>query len=427
MAFAKRINELGYEVRPRTTDEVAEQRIELVRRTDRTDLEKMEALGSVSDTAANRPCPTRKRPTASTALFRDRTIDIQTGELLGRYIGEERDTVRTLSAVLRRALRIARRRRRRRAASPRGASPTSRRRSTRCARGSRSCARSSARRRCPPAKRVSRPRAATRPIVRAEEAEEADMVNLPTATLGRTGLEVTKLGYGAMELRGEPAVPPWSDRRRGRVLNAVLDAGINFIDTSPDYGRSRGAHRRAHLASARRVLPREQVRLPGRPAAPRGRRPDARVHTARTSAPAWSRASGACSTDHLDLVQFHISPSRDDARGRTARSRRCWRCATRARSRFVGMSGTLPNLDDHIEMGVFDAFQIPYSALEREHEDVITRRRRRGCRHHHPRRCGAGRAGRAGRRSPSTRAWSASDRARGSRGSEPSSTTCSTA
>ena len=34
------------------------------------------------------------------------------------------------------------------------------------------------------------------------------------------------------------------------------------------------------------------------------------------------------------------------------------------------MSGTLPNIPDHIAMGVFDAFQIPYSALEREHEDV---------------------------------------------------------
>jgi hypothetical protein len=29
-----------------------------------------------------------------------------------------------------------------------------------------------------------------------------DVTVLPTATLGRTGVEVTKLGYGAMELRG---------------------------------------------------------------------------------------------------------------------------------------------------------------------------------------------------------------------------------
>ena len=36
------------------------------------------------------------------------------------------------------------------------------------------------------------------------------------------------------------------------------------------------------------------------------------------------------------------------------------------------MSGTLPNLPDHIAMGVFDVFQIPYSAIQREHEELIT-------------------------------------------------------
>jgi aryl-alcohol dehydrogenase-like predicted oxidoreductase len=46
--------------------------------------------------------------------------------------------------------------------------------------------------------------------------------------------------------------------------------------------------------------------------------------------------------------------------------------------RFIGMSGTLPNLADHIELGVFDAFQIPYSAVEREHEAIISEAARRG-------------------------------------------------
>src|SRR5258708_24989254 len=40
--------------------------------------------------------------------------------------------------------------------------------------------------------------------------------------------------------------------------------------------------------------------------------------------------------------------------------------------RFIGMSGTLPNLPDHIAMDVFDVFQIPYSAIQRAHEDHIT-------------------------------------------------------
>ena len=30
--------------------------------------------------------------------------------------------------------------------------------------------------------------------------------------------------------------------------------------------------------------------------------------------------------------------------------------------RFIGMSGILPDLPDHLAMNVFDAFQIPYSA-----------------------------------------------------------------
>jgi aryl-alcohol dehydrogenase-like predicted oxidoreductase len=40
--------------------------------------------------------------------------------------------------------------------------------------------------------------------------------------------------------------------------------------------------------------------------------------------------------------------------------------------RFIGMSGILPNLPDHITMDVFDVFQIPYSAVQRDHEELIT-------------------------------------------------------
>jgi aryl-alcohol dehydrogenase-like predicted oxidoreductase len=39
--------------------------------------------------------------------------------------------------------------------------------------------------------------------------------------------------------------------------------------------------------------------------------------------------------------------------------------------RYIGMSGTLPNLPEQIAMGVFEAYQIPYSAIQREHETVI--------------------------------------------------------
>ena len=58
--------------------------------------------------------------------------------------------------------------------------------------------------------------------------------------LGRTNLEVTQLGYGSMGLRGPRTwgVRVVSEEDADRFLNAVLDAGVNFVDTAPDYGIS---------------------------------------------------------------------------------------------------------------------------------------------------------------------------------------------
>src|SRR4051812_16795213 len=65
-------------------------------------------------------------------------------------------------------------------------------------------------------------------------------MTLPQEVLGRTGLTVTKRGYGAMEVRGSRI---WGgrhveDAQAETILNAVLDSGITFIDTANDYGRS---------------------------------------------------------------------------------------------------------------------------------------------------------------------------------------------
>ena len=66
---------------------------------------------------------------------------------------------------------------------------------------------------------------------------------LPMRTLGRTGLKVTHLGYGALELRGvtnEAGVPERAitDAKAETILNEVLDSGINYIDTARRYGAS---------------------------------------------------------------------------------------------------------------------------------------------------------------------------------------------
>jgi aryl-alcohol dehydrogenase-like predicted oxidoreductase len=192
------------------------------------------------------------------------------------------------------------------------------------------------------------------------------MADLPRRTLGRTDLEVTALGYGAMELRGAPTGPGVSDAEAGQVLNAVLDAGITFIDTSPDYGRSEEligrfiAHRRSEY-----VLASKCGCVPG---AGMG---NEHVHTAANIRAGVEQSLRRMRTDHLDLVQFHRSLTRREfaEHGALAELQNLQR---EGKVRFIGVSGTLPNLAEQIGMGVFDAFQIPYSALQREHEDVIT-------------------------------------------------------
>ena len=89
MSFAKRINELGYEVRGKD-DPNQEKTLELVC-SDRSDLKKFEKLKlHLLDTG--------DKPDIFDGLFKDHSIDIRTGELLGRYIAEERDTLRRLQS-----------------------------------------------------------------------------------------------------------------------------------------------------------------------------------------------------------------------------------------------------------------------------------------------------------------------------------------
>ena len=205
------------------------------------------------------------------------------------------------------------------------------------------------------------------------------MTDLPTRTLGRTGLEVSALGYGAMGLRGAQG---WRGRG-GRVvspeeadaiLNAVLDAGINFIDTSIDYGSSEEligrciSHRRSefYLASKCGCPVGDVEAAPGQ-APPHS-------YTRENIVAGVEQSLARMKTDHLDVLQLHGMASYTLPRkhleetGAVETMRDLQR---QGKVRFIGVSSTLPTLAEHIGMGVFDTFQIPYSGLHREHEEAI--------------------------------------------------------
>jgi len=63
-------------------------------------------------------------------------------------------------------------------------------------------------------------------------------------TLGRTGLQVSEIGLGTVELglnygmpvAGEHLRP--SEEHAARLLNRALDLGVTFVDTARAYGAS---------------------------------------------------------------------------------------------------------------------------------------------------------------------------------------------
>ncbi|MYC95195.1 MAG: aldo/keto reductase [Caldilineaceae bacterium SB0661_bin_32] len=177
---------------------------------------------------------------------------------------------------------------------------------------------------------------------------------LPTATLGRTGLEVTRLGFGAGHRRA------MTDAEMNAQLNAVLDAGINFIDTANDYGNSEEMigrylhHRRDEFVLATKC----------------GCHPDGHIWSRENAFRGLHESLERLRVDCVDLMQLHNPTVAQCEQGELVQALQDMRA--QGKVRWIGMSTTLPHLPTYLSWDVFDAYQIPYSALERDHEDWLT-------------------------------------------------------
>src|SRR6266545_6176170 len=206
------------------------------------------------------------------------------------------------------------------------------------------------------------------------------MPNLPKRILGRTGLHVTTLGFGALELRGMVAGVgrPLTPGQPERILHAVLDAGINYIDVAADYGEAEehigrciSRRRREFFLASKcgcppdvtKFSPSERTRF-GVPL------PRLHDYSHQNILDAVHQSLRRMKTDYLDVVQFHFSPAKEvlEQEGAIQTLQDLQR---EGKIRFLGCSSILPNITDHIKMGVFDVFQIPCSALQPEHEAAI--------------------------------------------------------
>lgn len=195
-------------------------------------------------------------------------------------------------------------------------------------------------------------------------------MSLTKKTLGRTGLEVTQLGYGAMEVRGRRiwGGRPCTDEQADTILNAVVDAGVNFIDTSNDYGKSEMyigqylASRRDEYYLATKCGCNMQF------AGDHDETPHVwtRDNIMRNIADSLMKMR----TDYVDILQLHNPDVESAEKGGLVDILQ--ELQSEGVVRHIGCSSTSPHLATYIDWGVFDVFQIPYSALERQHENLIT-------------------------------------------------------
>lgn len=195
---------------------------------------------------------------------------------------------------------------------------------------------------------------------------------LSTSVLGRTGLDVTRLSFGAMEIRGSRI---WNGRavteqQAETILNEVLDGGINFIDTANDYGRSEEfigkyiAHRRTEFYLATKcgcTVIRKDDNTDDTP----------HVWTRDNLFRGVDESLRRMKTDYVDIMQLHNPPVEEIDKNQLVDALK--EMQRQGKVRFISISTTVPHLPNYLKWGVFDTFQIPYSALERDHEDWISR------------------------------------------------------
>jgi aryl-alcohol dehydrogenase-like predicted oxidoreductase len=181
--------------------------------------------------------------------------------------------------------------------------------------------------------------------------------------LGRTGIQVSALGFGGAEIGFENA----SAETVAKLLGAALDAGLTLIDTAECYATSEEligaavAHRRQDYALFTKVghasglpFPDWDIRLIGA---------------------SIERSLERLRTDRVDLVQLHTCSLAQLQEGAIIAELRKARDA--GKTRFIGYSGDGEAAKWAAASGVFDTIQTSLSIADQESIEVVLPEARR--------------------------------------------------
>lgn len=176
---------------------------------------------------------------------------------------------------------------------------------------------------------------------------------METKRLGKTDLEVGRLGIGLSEI-GSNLEMTDTDQVRSVIFQA-LDAGVNFLDTAACYGISEEIL--GVVASERRdefVLATKAGHF-----LPRGEGED---WTSELITSSIDRSLQRMKTDHVDLVQLHSCTVEILERGDVIRALQDARAA--GKTRYIGYSGDKENAKWAVTSGLFDTLQTSFNLVD---------------------------------------------------------------
>lgn len=204
------------------------------------------------------------------------------------------------------------------------------------------------------------------------------MAHIEQRALGATGLNVTLIGFGALEIGRDWGIGEADARARpdesgaAEVLNAALDAGINLIDTASAYHRSEERIGKS-IASRRHeyVLASKCGEHNDEP----NTFYDFSYNAVRNSI---RRSRDLLQTSAIDVMQIHFGPDPQ----KVLDDGECVRAMKDAREagevKFLGASINGELLRHCIDSGDFQVVQVGYSLLHQEDHDLISRARDKG-------------------------------------------------
>jgi aryl-alcohol dehydrogenase-like predicted oxidoreductase len=184
-------------------------------------------------------------------------------------------------------------------------------------------------------------------------------------TLGRTGLRVSEVGFGAMTIGGE-VFGATDDQESLRALHRALDLGMNFIDTADAYGRGHSEELIAQVLKTRR----SEVILATKGGNQFTARQGLRNFDPDYITSALEASLKRLQIETIDLYQLHNPSQEVMQRGEIFA--RLDRFKQEGKIRFYGVS--LEKTDDGlvaIETGKPDTLQVVYNILHQDPEDKL--------------------------------------------------------